>query len=84
MNQQNTDQIVKGYHGIMDLDLSLVDKKFWPEVIKQHHQEIKEYKKEQSLLPKRLRYENTIAKALQLIENGRKALEKRNKENKGI
>ena len=51
---------------------------------KQHHQEIKEYKKEQALLPKRLRYENTIAKALQLIEIDRKASEKRSKENKDL
>ena len=83
MNQQNTDQIIKGYQGIMDLDLSLVDKKFWPEVIRQHHQEIEEYKKEQAQLPNHLRYENTIVRALQLIETDRKALEKRSKENKG-
>ena len=82
MNKQNLDQIIKGYQGIMDLDLSLVDKKFWPEVIIQHHKEIEAYKKEQAQLPNRLRYENTIVKALQLIENDCKALEKRRKENK--
>ena len=82
MNQKNSDHIIKGYQGIMDLDLSLVDKKFWPEVIIQHYKEIEEYKKEQAQLPMRLRYENTIVRALQLIETDRKALEKRRNEKK--
>jgi hypothetical protein len=82
MNKKKIEEnIVKGYQGIMDLDLSLIDKKFWDEVIKQHHQEIEDYKKEQCLLPEKLRYENTVAKALHLIETDRKALTK-NKENR--
>ena len=82
MSQKNSNLIIEGYQGIMDLDLSLVDKKFWHEVIKQHHQEIEDYKTEQSLLPERLRYENTVVKAFRLIETDRKALEKRRNEKK--
>lgn len=82
MSQKKLNLIIEGYQGIMDLDLSLVDKNFWPEVIRQHHKEIEEYKKEQAQLPERLRYENTIVKAFQLIETDRKALEKRRNEKK--
>ena len=42
-----------------------------------HYLASEEYKKEQAQLPMRLRYENTIVRALQLIETDRKALEKR-------
>ena len=52
--------IIKGYKGVMDLDLSLVSESSKAVAIKQHYQDIKLYKKEQSERPKHLRYENTI------------------------
>lgn len=72
--------IVKGYNGIMDLDLNLIPRKFHKEAIDQHYKDIENYKKEQSLLPKKLRYENTIVKAEKVIEIKRLALQKRIKE----
>lgn len=67
--------IVKGYQGIMDLDLSSIDPKFHKEVINQHYTDIAEYKRDQQERPPKLRYENTIARAYTLIEIDRKALE---------
>tara|TARA_Y100000992_G_C21264811_1_gene493391 strand:- start:245 stop:541 length:297 start_codon:yes stop_codon:yes gene_type:complete len=60
--------IVPGYNGIMDLDLTNVDKRLHSVMIEQHEKDIKDYKIEQSKLPKRLRYENTIVKANKVIE----------------
>ena len=48
------DNIMKGYKGVMDLDLSAIDPKFHDEMIKQHLAEIKEYKAYQRSLPSRL------------------------------
>ena len=62
------DNIIKGYKGVMDLDLSTIDPKFHNEVKKQHLAEIKEYKIYQRSLPPRLRYENTTVKALNLLK----------------
>ena len=64
----------------MDLDLNLVPSKFHKEAIDQHYKDIENYKKEQALLPKKLRYENTIVKAEKVIEIERLALQKRIKE----
>jgi hypothetical protein len=69
--------IVKGYKGVMDLDLDLVPKEFWKEAIKQHNRDIKEYNIEQDKLPERLRYENTILRIKKLHEIDKKASEKR-------
>ena len=60
------DNIVKGYQGIMDLDLSGIDSKYKKDAIRQHLQDIEEYKTEQNKLPERLRYENTIMRALKI------------------
>ena len=60
--------IVPGYNGIMDLDLTNVDPKLHKEMKKQHEEDIKNYILEQSKLPKRLRYENTIVKAKKVME----------------
>ena len=54
--------------------------KFHKEAIDQHYKDIDNYKKEQALLPKKLRYENTIVKAEKVIEIERLALQKRIKE----
>lgn len=59
---------VPGYKGIMELDLTNVEPKFHKEMKKQHKKDIEDYKMEQSKLPKRLRYENTIVKAHKVIE----------------
>ena len=76
--------IVKGYKGVMDLDLSLVDPKFHREVIKQHQVDIKDYKVEQKSRPQKLRYENATVPALNVLEMERKALEKRSREEQEI
>jgi hypothetical protein len=60
--------IVPGYNGIMDLDLTNVDKRLHSVMIEQHEKDIEDYKAEQAKLPKRLRYENTIVKAQKVIE----------------
>jgi len=52
--------IIPGYKGVMDLDLTGVldcNKKL---IIEQHETDIKNYNIEQASLPSRLRYENTI------------------------
>lgn len=55
-----TVDIVKGYNGIMDLDLTLVPTELKKQMIDQHNKDIDNYKIEQSLLEPRLRYENTV------------------------
>jgi hypothetical protein len=60
------DNIIQGYQGVMDLDLSSIDSRYKDDAIRQHLQDIEEYKKEQIKLPRRLRYENTILHALKI------------------
>ena len=55
-----TVDIVKGYKGIMDLDLTLVPTELKKQMIEQHYKDIDNYKIEQTLLEPRLRYENTV------------------------
>ena len=55
-----TVDIVKGYKGIMDLDLTLVPNELKKQMIDQHYKDIDNYKIEQTLLEPRLRYENTV------------------------
>ena len=74
------DNIIKGYYGIMDLDLSRIDPKFHRELINQHKKDIEEYKLEQKMLPLRLRYENTIVKAFSVNKMDSTALTQRRKE----
>ena len=69
--------IVKGYNGVMDLDLSSIDPKFHKEVIQQHYADIEEYKADQKKRPPRLRYENAMVKSFNVLEIERKAIEKR-------
>lgn len=70
-------KIVKGYNGIMDLDLTNVPSNLHKIMIKQHLVDIEEYKEEQSNLPINLRYENTIIRAQKLRELENLHLEKR-------
>lgn len=59
MNKTNKG-IIKGYKGIMDLDLSLVPDKFIKIAIDQHEKDIKEYTLYQWKLKPQFRYENTV------------------------
>lgn len=52
--------IMKGYQGVMDLDLSLIPEQFQKEAVEQHCKDIKEYKIYQSTLPVKLRYETIM------------------------
>ena len=71
---------VKGYQGIMDLDLSSIDPKFHKEVVAQHIKDIAEYKREQSERPPKLRYEHAIVNAYKILDLDRKATEQVAKE----
>ena len=59
-NNMKKQEIVPGYKGIMDLDLTNIQEEYKADAVKQHYREIKEYKKEQQERPPHLRYENTI------------------------
>jgi len=61
-------KIIKGYKGIMPLDLTNVDKAFHKTLIEQHEIDILNYKKEQYKLEEKDRYDNTIGKALIKME----------------
>ena len=56
----NKKEIIKGYKGIIDLDLSLVHELYKKEAVKQHYKDIEDYKKYQASLKPKHRYENTI------------------------
>ena len=56
----NKMDIIAGYKGIMELDLTDVREELKKELAKQHQKDIYEYKLEQPKLEPRLRYENTI------------------------
>tara|TARA_B100000161_G_scaffold248047_1_gene204668 strand:+ start:31 stop:267 length:237 start_codon:yes stop_codon:yes gene_type:complete len=60
--------IIKGYKGIMDLDLTKVDSKYHKILVEQHMKDIDLYKIEQAKLPPEKRYENTIEKAKNKLE----------------
>jgi hypothetical protein len=62
-------KIIKGYKGVMDLDLSLVHKDYIHSAVKQHYQDIEDYKKYQKSLKPEYRYENTILRIKKQIEN---------------
>ena len=62
-------KIIKGYKGVMDLDLSLVHNDYIKSVIKQHYKDIKNYKKYQKSLKSEHRYENTIERINKQHEN---------------
>ena len=60
---------IKGYKGVMDLDLSLVPKEYIKVAIDQHYKDIIEYKKYQSALKPQHRYENTVERIKKNIED---------------
>ena len=63
--------IIKGYNGIMDLDLTDVPEKLHKEMIKQHQKDITDYRIEQAKMPARLRYENTVLVILERMKRVR-------------
>ena len=52
--------IIPGYHGIMDLDVSNMDSRYIKQAIEQHENDIKIYTVEQAKLKPEHRYENTV------------------------
>jgi hypothetical protein len=74
--------IIDGYKGVMPLDLSGVDPTYHAILIDQHAEDIKEYYKYQQSLPVKLKYENSIERAIQLLEKDKKWLEKRADKNR--
>jgi hypothetical protein len=68
VNNSEKTYIIPGFQGIMDLDLTRVHKKHHADLIKQHIKDIHDYKLEQAIMKPRLRYENTILKAIKVLE----------------
>ena len=66
VNNSEKTYIIPGFQGIMDLDLTRVHRKHHADLIKQHIKDIHDYKLEQAIMKPRLRYENTILKAMQV------------------
>ena len=60
--------IIPGYHGIMDLDIRNMEQKHTKQAIEQHYNDIKKYKAEQELLKPENRYENTIIRTNKKLE----------------
>ena len=58
-------KIIKGYKGVMDLDLTNVNPSFHKSLIQQH---MKDYRKEQAMLKEESRYDNTVGTALRKME----------------
>ena len=69
--------IIKGYKGVMDLDLTFVDPFFHKIMIEQHKKDIVNYKSEQLKLRPEQRYENSIGKALDSIKYHNKLMSRR-------
>ena len=69
--------IIKGYKGVMDLDLSNVNIEFHKSLIQQHYKDIELYKIEQSKLKDELKYDNGVGLALRKMENENKIIAKR-------
>ena len=63
MNKRYNNQIkdiVDGYKGIMDLDLTNIEEGLKKQLAEQHTKDIDTYKGEQAKLKPHLRYENTV------------------------
>ena len=69
--------IIKGYKGIMDLDLSNINSQFHKSLIEQHYKDIELYKIEQSKLKDELKYDNSVGLALEKMENENKIIANR-------
>jgi len=73
-------EIIKGYKGVMDLDLSLVSERFKTIAVKQHYKDIEDYKRYQASLKPKNRYENTIERIKKLHQYESDMLQQRNNE----
>ena len=74
---------IKGYNGIMDLDLTNIPEEFHKELVDLHMKDIEQYKLEQLSRPKNCRYENTVLKANKYWEfHNREVRKRREKEEK--
>ena len=73
-------EIIEGYKGVMDLDLSLVSDNFKSVAVKQHYKDIEDYKKYQASLKPKNRYENTIERINKLHQYESNMQLKRKKE----
>jgi len=79
-----TINIVKGYNGIMDLDLTNIPLASHKEMTEIHRRDIETYKIEQAGRPPHLRYENAIETAyrkIELLKNAQVVLNKKYLEN---
>jgi hypothetical protein len=54
------ENIIPGYHGIMDLDITNMEPRYIKQAIEQHENDIKIYNAEQAKLKPEHRYENTV------------------------
>lgn len=70
-------KIVKGYKGIMDLDLTNVNSILHKELIQQHYKDIELYKKEQDKLKDELKYDNCVGLSLIKMELNNKIIAER-------
>ena len=69
--------IVPGYNGIMDLDLTNIPKEHHGDIIRQHYQDIEDYKIEQAKRPSHLRYENSILRVEDQLKIENELIQKR-------
>jgi|TARA_B110000967_G_scaffold150104_1_gene153909 hypothetical protein len=69
--------IVDGYKGIMDLDLTNIEEGLKKQLAEQHTKDIDNYKMEQAKLSPRLRYENTIERIRKLHQYDNEKQKKR-------
>ena len=76
-NHTNKKDIVDGYKGIMELDLTNVPEEFKKQLLEQHTKDINDYKGEQSKLKPHLRYENTVERIRKLHAMDEKQQQKR-------
>lgn len=76
-NKLNKKDIVDGYKGIMELDLTNVPEKLKKQLAQQHMKDIDNYKGEQAKLKSHLRYENTVERIRKLHAINTEQLNKR-------
>tara|TARA_B110000967_G_C18874601_1_gene557552 strand:- start:39 stop:317 length:279 start_codon:yes stop_codon:yes gene_type:complete len=76
--------IIPGYKGIMDLDVTNIDPRYIKQALDQHYNDIKKYTLEQSLLKPHLRYENTVLRIIKLRRLEHISLTKRKKEKENL
>ena len=65
----NTSEIIKGYKGIMELDLTNIPQHLKKDTVEQHMKDIENYKGYQFNLKPHLRYENTIERIQKMHES---------------